>query len=51
MNSGIEFSKQVIVPGKRGSDPVKVSFDTLSVSGRILNAYNALLLAEKMTTK
>jgi subtilisin family serine protease len=51
MNSGIEFSKEVIMPGKRGSDPVKVNFDKLSVSGRILNAYNALLLAEKMTNK
>jgi len=51
MNSGIEFSKAIIVPGKRGSDPVKVNFAELSVSGRILNAYNALLLAEKMTTK
>ena len=51
MNSGIEFSKEVIMPGKRGNDPVKVNFEKLSVSGRILNAYNALLLAEKMTTK
>jgi len=51
MNSGIEFSKEVIKPSKRGSDPVKVKFEELSVSGRILNAYNALLMAEKMTTK
>ena len=31
-----------------GSD--KVNFDDLSVSGRVLNAYNALLMAEKLTT-
>ncbi len=51
MNSGIEFSKEVIKPGKRGSDSGKVNFSDLSVSGRILNAYNALLMAEKMTVK
>ncbi|HBK70939.1 MAG TPA: peptidase S8 [Flavobacteriaceae bacterium] len=48
MDSGIEFNNQVIKPGSKGE---KVSFDTLSVSGRILNAYNALLLAEKMSKK
>jgi len=49
MNSGIEFSKEAIKPGKRGSNSGKVNFSDLSVSGRILNAYNALLMAEKMT--
>ena len=51
MDSGIEFHKEIIKPGKRGSEAGKINFDDLSVSGRILNAYNALLLAEKMTSK
>lgn len=47
MSSGIEFNKEVSKPGKNGDN--KVNFNELSVSGRILNAYNALLLAEKMS--
>ena len=50
MNSGIEFHKEVLKPGKRGGEAEKVNFDDLSVSGRVLNAYNALLMAEKLTT-
>lgn len=46
MDSGIEFHKEVIKPGSKTD---KINFDTLSVSGRILNAYNALLLADKMS--
>ena len=46
MDSGIEFHKEVIKPGTQDE---KVSFDELSVSGRVLNAYNALLLAEKLS--
>ena len=49
MDSGIEFHKEVVKPAKRGSQPSKVNFDDLSISGRILNAYNALLMAEKMS--
>jgi len=45
MNSGIEFHKEVIVPGSKD----KKNFDDLSVNGRILNAYNALLMADKMS--
>ena len=51
MNSGIEFHKEVIKPGSKSSDQEKINFDQLSVSGRILNAYNALLMAEKISTK
>ena len=47
MDSGIEFHKDVNKPIKRGSKAEKVNFDNLSVTGRIVNAYNALLLAEK----
>ncbi len=46
MDSGIEFHKEVIKPG---SETDKINFDDLSVSGRVLNAYNALLMAEKMS--
>ncbi len=51
MNSGIEFNKEVKLPAGRGEKPTMVKFDTMSVSGRILNAYNALLLAEQMVSK
>lgn len=47
MDSGIEFKGEVILPG--GSDTDMVPFDNLSVSGRIVNAYNALLLADKIS--
>ncbi|RPD96048.1 peptidase S8 [Aureibaculum marinum] len=46
MDSGIEFKKPVVKPG---SDSDKIMFPELSVSGRILNAYNALILAEKIS--
>ncbi len=52
MNSGIEFHKNVIVPGSRtrkNPNGEQKSFDELSVNGRILNAYNALLMADKMS--
>ncbi|MDY7396426.1 S8 family peptidase [Aureibaculum sp. 2210JD6-5] len=48
MDSGIEFKKQVIRPG---SDSSKAMFVDLSISGKILNAYNALVMAEKMSVK
>ncbi len=48
MDSGIEFKKPVIKPG---SDSDKVMFPDLSVSGKVLNAYNAMVLAEKMSAK
>ncbi|GAA3605028.1 S8 family peptidase [Flavivirga amylovorans] len=46
MNSGIEVPFEVYVPGKPGE---KQPFSELCKSGRILNAYNALLMAEKMS--
>lgn len=52
MNSGIEFHKDVIVPGSQSRENPNgetKNFDELSVNGRILNAYNALLMADKMS--
>jgi len=51
MDSGIEYHKEVTKPAKRGSKPEMVNFDNLSVSGRILNAYNALIMADKISKK
>ncbi|WP_196886936.1 S8 family serine peptidase [Aureivirga sp. CE67] len=48
MKSGIEFHKDVIVPG---SQATKKNFDEMSISGRILNAYNALKLADAMANR
>ena len=45
MNSGIKITMDVIKPGTRDE---KVSFSELSVSGRVVNAYNALMMAERM---
>ena len=46
MESGIEYTNEVIKPG---SETEKVNFSNLSVSGKIVNAYNALIMAEKMS--
>ncbi len=46
INSGIEFHHQVIKPGTKDE---MISFDEMSRKGRILNAYNALLLADKIS--
>jgi len=48
MNSGTAINMDVLVPGKDGE---KAKFDTLSISGKVLNAYNALVLADKMVNK
>ncbi len=45
MNSGIKVDLEVKLPGGDGK---KVPFSDLSVSGRILNAYNALKMADTM---
>ncbi len=45
MNSGLKIDKDVLLPGGKGK---KVPFASLSVSGRIVNAYNALRMADKM---
>lgn len=45
MNSGIKVEQEVLLPGGKGK---KLSFADLSVSGRIVNAYNALRMADQM---
>jgi len=45
MNSGIKVDFDVILPHGKGK---KVPFSDLSVSGRVLNAYNALKMADQM---
>ncbi len=47
IDSGIEFHGDVIKPGTKTGE--KIPFDSMSKKGRILNAYNALILAEKIT--
>lgn len=46
MDSGVAITADVIVGGKPADTR---SFTTLSKSGKIVNAYNALLMAEKMS--
>ena len=48
MNSGIKVTMPVKKPGGDGE---LVSFSELSVSGRIVNAYNALKMADSMVNK
>ena len=48
MNSGVQVDMDVLVPGKEGE---KQSFSKLSISGKVANAYNALVLADKMVNK
>jgi len=48
MDSGLKFNKSVIKPG---SENDTVNFSDLSVSGSILNAYNALVLADRLSKK
>ena len=48
MDSGVAITTNVVVGGK--ANDVR-SFTTLSKSGKIVNAYNALLMAEKMSKK
>jgi len=45
MNSGTKIDLEVLIPGGEGK---KVPFSDLSVSGRIVNAYNALKMADDM---
>ena len=46
LNSGLPLTTKVIVAGD--ANTVK-SFSTLSISGRIANAYNALIMAERVS--
>lgn len=48
MESGIVINKNVLVPG---DDKLTKNFAELSKTGKIVNAYNALLLAEKKAKK
>ena len=51
MNSGTKIDLEVIKPGSRSREKPKgelVSFSELSVSGRVVNAYNALRMADQM---
>ncbi len=53
MNSGTQISFDVLKPGSRSAvnpEGKLVPFSSLSVSGRIVNAYNALLMADKMVS-
>ena len=45
MNSGLKIEKDVLLPGGKGA---KVPFADLSVTGRIVNAYNAVRMADQM---
>lgn len=46
MNSGTPINMEVLIPGEKGK---KASLSELSVSGKVANLYNALLLAEQIT--
>ena len=51
MNSGTMINLDVIKPGSRSRETPtgeKVPFAELSVSGRVVNAYNALKMADYM---
>lgn len=45
MNSGTKIDMEVVVPGTKED---KINFSKLSNSGNVVNAYNALVLADKM---
>ncbi|MFK5957557.1 MAG: S8 family peptidase [Lutibacter sp.] len=54
MNSGTKLDIDVVLPGsksKENPDGKKVKFSELSISGKVANAYNALVLADKMVHK
>lgn len=50
MNSGTKIDFDVLKPGTggRGAKPLMVPFADLSVSGRVVNAYNAVRMADRM---
>ena len=54
MNSGVKINFEVIKPGSQSEQNPKgtmIPFSELSVSGRIVNAYNALQLADYLSNK
>ncbi len=48
MDSGTSYDLEVLVPGEKDK---KVKFDTLSKSGKVLNVFNAMKMAEKISRK
>jgi subtilisin family serine protease len=48
MNSGTKIDLEVLIPGEQGK---KAHFSELSITGKVANAYNALVLADKMVNK
>ena len=54
MNSGTKIDFDVVKPGtgpRYGSKPTLVPFAELSVTGRVVNAYNALRMADQMVNR
>lgn len=52
IESGITYNYMVNTPGSKGSPTENITkFSEMCVDGRILNAYNALLMADKMSKK
>jgi subtilisin family serine protease len=54
MNSGVKINFEVIKPGSQSEENPKgemISFSELSVSGRIVNAYNAIQMADYLSNK
>jgi subtilisin family serine protease len=47
MESGVQYPKLKVLQPTSEAKPVKVKFNTLSKSGSVINAYQALLLAEQ----
>ncbi|TDQ28587.1 S8 family serine peptidase [Tenacibaculum caenipelagi] len=50
MDSGLEYSFEVSTPTKEDKDKT-TPFNQLSKSGRVLNAYNALIMADSISRK
>jgi cell wall-associated protease len=48
MDSGVAYDMEVIVPGTKDK---KVKFSELSKSGKVVNVYNAMLMAAEMSKK
>jgi cell wall-associated protease len=48
LDSGVAFDMDVIMPGTKDK---KIKFSELSKSGKVVNVYNALLMAEKISKK
>lgn len=54
MNSGTDLDMEVLLPGSKSKENPngdKIKLSKLSISGKVANAYNALVLADKMVNK